>query len=120
MDKPQRLARKQEQDRDGSYGGRLVPQSGSGVVKGDRRTDTEYIEYKHTERGSFSLKLTELMKAAREAILASKRMVFEVEFTNTRGMQPIRFVVLNKDEYIAMREIMAQADETIRQLSENL
>ena len=104
MDRPQRLARRQEQQAARSYGGRATPASGSRDTKGDVETATELIECKHTERKSFSLKLAELMRAATQAILASKRMVFEVEFTQPDGSHPVRFVVLNKDEYIAMRD----------------
>jgi len=101
---PQRLARRQETVAATMYGGRLVSQSGSGDDKGDVETGTELIECKHTERKSFSLKLADLMKAAKHAILADKRMVFEVEFTNPDGTWPVRFVVLNRDEYIALRD----------------
>lgn len=102
MDRPQRLARQQEGNAAEYYGGRTVARSGSGDVKGDVLTDTEYIECKHTERRSYSLKLAELLTAAKNAILSSRRMVFEVEFTNPRGLQAVRFVVLNRDEYKAL------------------
>lgn len=108
MDRPQRLALRQERRGAESYGARLTPASGSRDVKGDAYSDDELIEFKHTERKSFALKLAELMKAATAAILASKRMVFEVEFTRPDGSQPVRFVVLNKDEYLSMRAEMAK------------
>ena len=104
MDKPQRLARAQERKGAASYGARLTPMSGSGDVKGDAESATEFIEFKHTERRSYSLKLLDLMKYARQAILAGKRMVIEIEFTQPDGTHPVRFVVLNKDEYIALRD----------------
>jgi hypothetical protein len=104
VDLPQRLARRQETDAAGVYGGKLVSQSGSGDDKGDVITPGELIECKHTERKSFSLKLTDLMTAAKHAILADRRMVFEVEFTKPDGSLPVRFVVLNRDEYIALRD----------------
>lgn len=104
MDRPQRLARRQEKGAARSYGGRAVPRSGSGDLKGDVETDTELIECKHTERMSFSLRASELFKHATNAIVARKRMVFEIEFTRPDGSLPWRFVVLNKDEYIEMRD----------------
>lgn len=109
MDKPRRLARRQEKDGAGSYGARLTPMSGAGAnAKGDAESATEHIEFKHTERISYSLKLKELMTTARDAILAHKRMVFEIEFTRPDGFDAVRFVVLNKDEYVAMKERLEQ------------
>ena len=104
MELPQRLAKRQEKEAADVYGGRLVAQSGSGTSKGDVETDDELIECKHTERKSFSLKLDDLLRCARHALLAHKRMVFEVEFTRPDGTWPVRFVVLNKDEYMEMRD----------------
>lgn len=105
MDRPQRLARKQERKGAESYGGRLTPASGSKIdAKADAESDSEFIEFKHTEKKSFGLKLDELLKVARHAILAGKRMVFEVEFTRPDGTWPVRFVVLNKDEYMELRD----------------
>lgn len=111
MDKPQRLARRQERQGAVSYGGRLTPASGSRDAKGDIETDTELIECKHTEWQSFSLKVADLLKAARNAILKNKRMVFEVEFTRPDGTRAIKFVVLNKDEYTELTHELARLRE---------
>lgn len=113
MERPQRLARRQEEVAARDYGGRAVVQSGSGWSKGDVETAAELIECKHTEKKSYSLKLAELLRAARQAILADRRMVFEVEFTQPDGLQPVRFVVLNKDEYIGMRDLLARLEAKI-------
>lgn len=118
MDRPQRLARRQELEAARSYGGRATPASGSRDSKGDVETATELIECKHTERKSFSLRASELFKHATSAILAGKRMVFEVEFTQPDGGHPWRFVVLNKDEYIEMRDELAQLREVYERWSE--
>ncbi len=48
MDKPQRLARRQESRSATYYGARQTPRSGSGDVKGDAYTETELFEFKHT------------------------------------------------------------------------
>jgi hypothetical protein len=111
MDRPQRLARRQEQVAARSYGGRAVPQSGSGWSKGDVETPTELIECKHTERKSYSVKLADLMTFARRAIMVSKRMVLELEFTQPDGLHPVRFVVLNKDEYTEMKHDLERLRE---------
>lgn len=90
-----------------SYGGRATPASGSGDVKGDVYTENELIECKHTERKSYSLKVADLLKLARQAIMVGRRMVLEVEFTDPMGLRPVRFVVLNKDEYTEMKAVIA-------------
>lgn len=107
MDKPQRLAKRQEQEAARSYDGRVTPASGSRDSKGDVESATELIECKHTERASYSLKVADLLKLARQAILRDRRMVLEIEYTRPDGTHPVRFVVLNKDEYVAMRDELA-------------
>jgi hypothetical protein len=115
VDRPQRLARRQEREGAESYGGRLTPASGSLDAKGDAESAEEHIEFKHTERKSFSLKLDDLLRTARHAILAHKRMVFEVEFTRPDGTWPVRFVVLNKDEYMEMRDELDELRREVQQ-----
>lgn len=113
MDRPQRLARRQEKKGAASYGARLTPMSGSGDVKGDALADDELIEFKHTEKKSFYLKLADLRKFATQAIIAGKRMVFEVEFTLPDGTHPWKFVILNRDEYIEMKQQIVDLKEEV-------
>lgn len=120
MDKPQRLALRQERDAARSYSGRATPASGSRDSKGDVESDTELIECKHTERASYSLKLADLLKLARQAILRDRRMVLEIEYTKPDGTRAIKFVVLNKDEYTAMTDEIADLHEKVTELRAEL
>jgi len=120
MDRPQRLARRQEQEAARSYGGRATPASGSRDVKGDVYTDNELIECKHTERKSYSLKVADLLKLAKQAIMVGRRMVLEVEFTDPMGLHPVRYVVLNKDEYAEMKAVIASHHADVIELQAEL
>lgn len=108
MNKPQRLARRQEQRSSEDYGAKLTPASGSQPgVKGDGYTGTELIEYKHTQGKSFGLRRDELEKLFRQAITAGRRAVWEIEYTDQYGRKPFQVVVLDKDDYLAMKEMAA-------------
>jgi len=103
MDKPQRLARRQENIAAEYYGGRLVPASGSGNVKGDVETATELIECKHTQQQAYRLRLTDWLVHASHALIAGKRPVLEIEFTDERGLHGRHVVVLSRDDYLELR-----------------
>ncbi len=69
-----------------AMGGDMIPQSGGGNSKGDFVLDGEMlVEHKATRRGSFSLKLAELVKIWHEAIMTSRKPVFVVTFTDRHG-----------------------------------
>jgi hypothetical protein len=108
VDRPQRLARRQEHRSAEFYGARSVPASGSGDVKGDAETDDELFEFKHTEGKSFSLVRRAWTDHIRHALLAgTRRAVWEVEYTDPVGRNPQYVVVLDRDDYQAMREELA-------------
>jgi hypothetical protein len=77
----QRRSRKQEAAGAERFGGRVVPGSGSGwAVKNDVKTDDLSLEYKFTEKKSYSLRYDDLVKAERQALLDSGRdFAFVVE-----------------------------------------
>lgn len=104
MDKPQRLARRQEERAARDYGGRLVAQSGSGDLKGDVSTPDELIECKHTEKLGFRLVLADWLAHVQYALLAGKRPVWEIEYTLPNGSIPRYAVVVDKNDYLALRE----------------
>lgn len=108
MDRPQRLAARQERRSAAFYGARLTPASGSLDSKGDAYTDTELFEFKHTERRSYSLKPGEFARLATWALIARKRPVLEVEFTTPEGRNIGHLVVLDRDDYLAMRGELAE------------
>lgn len=103
MDRPQRLAKRQEHRSADFYGARLTPASGSGSVKGDAETLTELFEFKHTERKSYSLTLAGWLIHWHRALMAGKRAVLEIEFTRPDGGDPKYLVVLDRDEYLELR-----------------
>lgn len=104
MEKPQRLARRQEVKSAEFYGARLVPASGSGDTKGDAYTDDELFEFKHTERQSFGLRRADFSRHVRAALLTDKRPVWEIEFTSPDGRWPQYIVCLDRDDYLSMRD----------------
>lgn len=103
MDRPQRLARRQERESVNVYGGRLVPRSGSGDQKGDIETGTELIECKHTEQLSYRLRWADWAKHVASALVANRRPVLEVEYTDPLGGHPRYLVVLDRDDYLELR-----------------
>ncbi len=111
MERPQRLAKRQEHRSAAFYGARAVPASGSGDVKGDAETDDELFEFKHTEGKSYSLVRKEWTDHLRHALLSSKRAVWEVEYTRADGSWPQYVVVLDRDDYKAMKEELARLRE---------
>ena len=68
--------------------------------KNDVRTQTESIELKTTTKQSYSLKLADLEKAWKIAILDGRRMVFGIEFSEARK----RFVVLTEEDYLEITQ----------------
>lgn len=78
---PSRRSRKQELAGAKRFGGRVTPGSGNGWhTKNDVRTPDLSIEYKTTEKKSYSLKYDDLIKAERNALIDSGRQfLFIVE-----------------------------------------
>jgi hypothetical protein len=76
-----RRSRKQEHRIAGEVGGRPVSGSGSGwVTKNDVKTDKWSIEVKFTDKKSYSLKIDDLLKAEKYALMDGMRdMAFIVE-----------------------------------------
>lgn len=103
MDKPQRLARRHESRSAEFYGARLTPASGSRDAKGDAETDDELFEFKHTERLSYGIKMSAWRRHRAAAIISGKRPVMEVEYTRPDGTNPEYVVVIDRDDYLAMR-----------------
>lgn len=120
MDKPQQLARRQEARAATYYGGRVVPKSGSGDIKGDVITDTELIECKHTERLSFGLMYRTFWQHMQQAIIAHRRPVMEIEYTSPRGLRPNYLVVLDRDDYRGMTQEIERLNDELDRASTEL
>lgn len=97
--KDQKRSKLQEIRASREYGGRLTPGSGNGwVKKGDLRTDNEMFEFKTTNKETYPLSASELMRLRDHALLDNRMPVFEVEFA-ARG---VTCVVLMKDDFKAI------------------
>lgn len=82
-------------------GGSVNSGSGNGWKrKGDVRTEEELFELKITDAKSYSLKDAELNKNYEQALVDGRIPVFMVEFKSTGNS----WVVLSKDDYLALRE----------------
>lgn len=101
-----RKSMRQERAAAARFGATPTKGSGNGWrQKNDARTETESIEFKATNRKSYSLKLEDLDKAWREAVLDDRRMVFGLEFTSPEWLSsPKRYVVLTEDDYLEIRD----------------
>lgn len=113
MDDKLRKSRKQERDGAKRFGGTVNSQSGAGWIrKNDVTTPTESIEFKYTEKKSYSLKVVDLIRAWNLAMFTGRRMVFGIEFMETPGNRPYtrkqRFVVLEENDYLGDQEALVK------------
>jgi hypothetical protein len=85
--------------------------SGSGngwIRKSDVRTEHELWECKITDAKSYSLKDAELVKNVNYALMDGRIPIFMVEFKPTGNS----YVILTKDDYLALRERAMCGNET--------
>ena len=104
----QRKSRRQEQAAAARLGGHRVSGSGSGwATKNDVRTDDLSIEIKYTDKKSYTLRLEDLLKAERNALVDSGRESgFLVGFGRaTHGSLIIdrEFMVISREYYESLR-----------------
>jgi len=79
------------------YGGKVTPGSGNGWVhKNDVKTPTLSIEAKYTDAKSYSLKLADLIKAEKIALMDGRDSIFTVSFSGEE------FVILREADYRAL------------------
>ena len=95
---PKNIGIKEEDRIAKKLNGRTTPRSGGGIIKGDvlaKMGDKNLcIQSKYTDKNSFTLKLSDLNNAERDALHEGKEPVFIVSFSGKR------FWVLS--EYIAL------------------
>jgi hypothetical protein len=95
----QRRSRRQEEAGAAQFGGRRVPGSGSGwVTKNDVKTDDLSIEYKYTDKKSFSLVAADLEKAERQALIDGGR-----EFAFIVELNGREYTVISNDYFERLR-----------------
>jgi hypothetical protein len=101
MSVPRRTKRSRQQESRGAnrLGGRVTSGSGNGwVTKNDVKTDDMSVEYKYTDKKSYSLKHADLLKAERNALMDSGReFAFVVGFGEAHGAN-----MVIKDEYVVI------------------
>ena len=102
MDRPQRLARKQERETARLHGGRVTPASGSGYVKNDVTSQEWSFEVKSTEQKGYRITREALERAGRNAREDGKRMAFVISFIT--GLTSQRYVVISEDDYSELCE----------------
>jgi hypothetical protein len=92
-----------EQERRGARMHEGIVNSGSGNTTGhknDVRTVSHSIEFKCTRNKSYSLKLSDLITARKEALLDGREALFGIDFI-TPG-RTYRYIVMDEDEYFRL------------------
>lgn len=114
MDRPQRLARNQENLTAKLHGGRVTPGSGSGrTVKNDVRNPEWSIEVKSTGAEGYSLSRSVLANAEKYALQDGRRMALVVAFTPKRA-QPgptKRYMVMTEDDHLEREQELERLRE---------
>lgn len=89
------------------YGGRVTPGSGNGWVhKNDVKTPTLSIEAKYTDAKSYSLKLDDLLKAEKIALMDGRDIIFTISFSGQE------FVLVREVDYREQRSELEALRET--------
>lgn len=94
------LDKSRAQERKGAalHGGSVNSGSGNGTWrKNDVRTEDLSLEYKYTDKKSYSLKVDDLLKAETHAILDGREMVFGISFAGED------FVVMRETYFAELR-----------------
>ncbi|GHB52660.1 hypothetical protein GCM10010331_45370 [Streptomyces xanthochromogenes] len=87
MKSPLKRSQDQEKKLADRYDGTVNPGSGNGWIhKNDVRSDRFSFEAKTTEKRSYSLKLDDLLKAEKNALISGREMVFAVELGGRNWM----------------------------------
>lgn len=103
-----RRSRRQEEAAAERLGGKRVSGSGAGwVTKNDVKTDDLSLEIKYTDKKSYSLKLDDLLRAEKQALMDSGRESgFLVGFGRKVGANMVidrEFVVISTEYYESLR-----------------
>lgn len=87
MKTPLKRSQIQETKLAGHYGGIVNQGSGNGWIhKNDVRSERFSFEAKTTEKKSYSLRLSDLLKAEKNALISGREMVFAVELGGRNWM----------------------------------
>lgn len=82
-------------------GGTPRPNSGSGSRKGDfTACGGKFLgEHKHTHKGSYSIKLSDVLKHEKHAMLESRDWMFVIEFLGAHPTDVRRFVLMDESTF---------------------
>jgi hypothetical protein len=103
MEKPQRDARRQENQVASRLGGRVTPASGSGGIKNDVRSPEWSVEIKSTSKKSYPVKEEDFDRAEKQALADGRRAAFVIAFL-TPGKKPRRLVLIDENDFIEMND----------------
>jgi hypothetical protein len=84
--------------------------------KGDVTTPTEIVEFKYTDKKSYSLKFVDLVEAWVNATAAGKRTIFGIEFKAFVNQN--RWVVMQEDDYHADQEKIKDLEWELDRMTE--
>ena len=97
----QKKAAKQEKRLAKAYGGQVTPGSGNGWVhKYDVKTPTLSIEAKYTDAKSYSLKVADLIKAEKIALIDGRDVIFTISFSGEE------FVIIREADYRSLHLLL--------------
>lgn len=99
-----RIVQTQERRVAGEIGGK--PQPGSGnkwYAKGDAKGPDLLVECKSTDKESISIKLGVIDKIEREAMLAGREPVLQIDFTG--GRKPRSYALVTADRLMELLEL---------------
>jgi hypothetical protein len=107
VDKPQRLALKQEQLTAELHGGRLTPASGTGRgVKNDVRTPEWSIEVKSTSGLGYRIDRDTLQRSEHNALKDGRRLLFVIAFLWPGRAK--RYVIMSEDDHLEREAELAR------------
>lgn len=97
-DKSKKKGRDFEKTTKSRYGGKLVPGSGSGILKEDVEDGDWLIQNKSTKYLSYSVKHEDLEKVRKEAAFRGKYPRMDIELDNGSPVPPV-YVVIPRDVF---------------------
>lgn len=92
------------------FGGKLVPGSGAGVIKGDVHTKELYLECKTTSKTQYTLTATTLEVLTRNADLEDKIPVLVLQLADETKGQNREWVILPSPEFQELYERSKDAE----------
>lgn len=114
MPVPRRIKRSRQQESRGAQrlGGRVTSGSGNGwVTKNDVKTDDLSVEFKYTDKKSYSLKHSDLQKAERNALMDSGREFAFVVGFGVSGRIDDEYVVITRGYFENLRSTSGHSEQ---------